>query len=181
MAPPSIIDTNVVALIQYTLKSDDGEVIDTSVGTDPLVYLHGHGNIVPGLEQALAGKKIGDKLSVRVAPEEGYGARDPEGMRSLDRRAFPDNAELEVGTQFMAEMEDGEVVAMWIVDLDDDHVHVDLNHPLAGVHLNFEVEVLGIRQAHEGELEHGHPHGPTGHEGHGHHHGHDHDDHGHAH
>lgn len=178
MAPPSTIDTNVVAMIQYTLKNDAGEILDTSVGQDPLVYLHGHGNIVPGLENALAGKQVGDRVTVSVPPDQGYGVRDADGMRSLDRHAFPPDANLEPGTQFMAEMEDGEVVAMWIMEVDDDHVHVDLNHPLAGMTLHFEAEVLGLRPAMDVELAHGHPHGPTGHEGHGHH---DHDDHDHDH
>ncbi len=182
MAQPSTIAKNVVATIEYTLTNDDGETLDTSVGDEPLVYLHGHGNIVPGLENALEGKKIGDALKVSVPPAEGYGERDPNGLRALQRDAFPPDADIEPGIQFMAELEDDEVVPMWVIDVDNEHVHVDLNHPLAGATLHFEVKVLELRGALEVELAHGHPHGRTGHEGHDHgHEGHDHDHEGHDH
>jgi len=180
MAQPTSISKNVVALIEYTLKDEEGEVLDQSDG-EPLAYLHGFGNIVPGLEEALAGKKVGDRFEVKVAPAKGYGERDDDGLRALERGAFPPEAELVPGMQFMAELEDDEVVPMWVVEVDDEHVHVDLNHPLAGQTLHFDVKVVGLREAHAEELAHGHPHGLTGHEGHGHHDHDGHDHHGHKH
>lgn len=184
MGQPTAIEKNVVATIEYTLTNDDGETLDTSVGDEPLSYLHGFGNIVPGLEAALAGKKIGDHLKVSVPPSQGYGERDESGLRALERDAFPPDAELAPGVQFMAELEDEEVVPMWVVDIDDEYVHVDMNHPLAGATLHFEVKILELREAHESEIAHGHPHGRHGgehHHGHDHGHDHDHDDHGHHH
>lgn len=184
MAQPSAIAKDVVATIEYTLTNDDGETLDSSAGDEPLTYLHGYGNIVPGLEAALAGKKVGDHLKVDVSPAQGYGERDDNGLRALQRDAFPPEAELTPGMQFMAELEDDEVVAMWVVDIDDEYVHVDLNHPLAGETLHFEVKVIELRAASADEVMHGHPHGRDGNDAHGHHHGHDHgddDDHGHHH
>lgn len=176
MGKPTTIAKNVVAVIEYTLTNDDGETLDTSVGDEPLVYLHGHENIVPGLEAALEGKKVGDHLKVDVSPEQGYGERDDNGVRALARDQFPPDAELTVGMQFMAELEDDEVVPMWVVEVDDSEVHVDLNHPLAGETLHFDVKIIELREAHAEELAHGHPHGREGGEHHhGHDHGHDHD------
>jgi FKBP-type peptidyl-prolyl cis-trans isomerase SlyD len=165
---PETIADNVVVTIEYTLKNSAGEVLDSSVGDEPLTYLHGHQNIVPGLEGALAGKKAGDAVSVAVPPEEGYGVRDPGGLRQIERDAFPADAELEPGSQFTAELEDDEVVPLWIVAVDDDFVHVDMNHPLAGETLHFEVKILELREALANELAHGHPHGREGHEHHHH-------------
>ena len=172
---PDIIAANVVVTIDYTLTNNEGEVLDSSVGDDPLTYLQGHGNIVPGLENALAGKRVGESLKVSVPPEEGYGVRDPAGVRALPRNAFPADAELAVGSQFMAELEDDEVVPLWVVELDDETIHVDMNHPLAGETLNFQVEIVELRDASAEELAHGHPHGRDGHGHHGHE---DHDAHG---
>lgn len=165
---PETIADNVVVTIEYTLKNTAGEVLDSSVGDEPLTYLQGHQNIVPGLEGALVGKKVGDVVNVAVPPEEGYGVRDPSGLRQIERDAFPEDAELEPGTQFTAELEDDEVVPLWIVAVDDDFVHVDMNHPLAGETLHFEVKVLELRDAHANELAHGHPHGRDGHSHHHH-------------
>ncbi|MBL8787367.1 MAG: peptidylprolyl isomerase [Deltaproteobacteria bacterium] len=165
---PEIIADDVVVTIDYILRSGGGEVLDQSDAGDPLTYLHGHDNIVPGLEQALTGKKVGDVVQIAVPPEEGYGVRDPEGVRVIDRDSFPPDAELTPGINFVAELEDGEQVQMWVVGVDDDQVHIDMNHPLAGVTLHFEVKVIELRKPLAGELAHGHPHGRTGSEHHHH-------------
>jgi len=159
---PETIANDVVVTIEYTLKNRTGEVLDTSVGDEPLTYLQGHDNIVPGLENALAGKKAGDVVTIAVPPEEGYGLRDPSGTRQIERDAFPEGANLQPGLQFSAELEDEEVVPLWVVAVDDEFVHVDLNHPLAGETLHFEVTVLELRAALPNELAHGHPHGRDG-------------------
>ncbi|HHO53098.1 MAG TPA: peptidylprolyl isomerase [Deltaproteobacteria bacterium] len=153
------IENGKVVTIHYTLTSDEGETLDTSVGGDPLAYLHGANNIVPGLEAALAGRAIGDTVETRVSPEQGYGPRvgEPE---AVPRVAFPEDVELAPGMLFNAETPDGRVVSFQIDRIEDETVYVDHNHPLAGAHLNFSVEVVGIRDASAEEQAHGHPHGP---------------------
>lgn len=156
----SAADGNVVS-IHYTLTVD-GEVVDTSSGAEPLEYLHGAGNIVPGLEAAMNGKQVGDKFSVAVEPGDGYG--DIEGdPRAVPRTAFPADVEPEVGMQLFLRGPDGEPFPVWIAEVGDDEVLLDPNHPLAGETLHFDVEVVGIRAATKDEVEHGHPHGPDGH------------------
>lgn len=156
-----------VVSIHYTLKDDDGDVVDSSSGGEPLDYLHGAGNIVPGLEAAMIGRGIGDKFKVTVAPADGYGEVVGGGPRAVPRSAFPDEVELEEGMQFFVRGPDGEPFPVWVAGVKGDEVLIDANHPLAGENLNFEVEVVGIRDATKEEVEHGHPHGP---DGHGHHH-----------
>ena len=151
-----------VAIIQYVLRDDAGEQIDASTPEDPLPYLHGAQNIVPGLEQALEGKSPGDKISAKIAPEDGYGVRHGPGPRPIPRSAFPDDAPLRPGVQFFAQDEQGQELPLWITDVGDETVHVDVNHPLAGMTLHFEVEVVAVRAATEDEVDHGHPHGVDG-------------------
>lgn len=165
---PQIIADDVVVTIEYTLKNAGGEVLDSSMGDEPLTYLHGYQNIVPGLEAALTGKKKGDVVTIAVPPEEGYGVRDPAAVRELEREAFPPDADLRPGIQFVAELEDGEHMPMWVVAVDDTHVHIDMNHPLAGETLHFEVTVIDLREAGANEIQHGHPHGRDGHDHHHH-------------
>src|SRR5512139_3524218 len=112
---PEIVADNVVVTIAYTLRNAGGDILDSSEGDEPLSYLHGHQNIVPGLEAALTGKKQGEIVKVAVPPEEGYGVRDPNAVRQLERGAFPPDAELRPGLQFIAELEDGEHMPMWVV------------------------------------------------------------------
>lgn len=157
------IENQKVASIEYTLTDSDGNVLDSSDEGEPLSYLHGHGNIVPGLENALEGKSPGDRLSVDVAPEHGYGERDESLVQSIPRSRFPDEG-LEVGAQFHAEA-GGHSHVVTVVDIDDEDVTVDANHPLAGQSLHFDVTVTGVRDATEEELAHGHVH-----DGHHHHH-----------
>ncbi len=159
-----IVDGSV-GLFHYTLKNDAGEVLDSSAGKDPMAYLHGAGNIVPGLERRLAGCQKGDKFDVRIPPGEAYGEREQE-LQEVPREAFPGNVQLHKGMMFQAQTETGEVVPLWVHAVEAEVVVVDPNHPLAGVALNFSVEVLDVRAASEEELHHGHVHGPGGHHHH---------------
>ncbi len=161
---PARIAPGKVVSIQFRLTDEEGELLDQSEESEPLLYLHGSGNIVPGLERALEGKAVGDQLKVRVPPGEGYGDHDPSGVHSAMRSDFPEGEELEEGTQFLAEDGDGNVVPVWVTGVDGDAITVDFNHPLAGVTLDFDVIVAEVRDATEDERNHGHPHGPGGHE-----------------
>jgi FKBP-type peptidyl-prolyl cis-trans isomerase SlyD len=153
----------MVVAIHYVLKDDDGDVLDSSEEGEPLSYLQGAGNIVPGLERELAGKNVGDKVSAVVEPEDGYGERTGPDPQPIPRDQFPDDADLSEGMQFFAQGPNGEQLALWVVDLDDKTVVVDHNHPLAGMTLHFDVEVVSTRPATAEELEHQHPHDPDGH------------------
>ena len=164
MSDTPTIGPNKVVFIQYTLTDDDGEEIDSSAGGPALAYLHGANNLVPGLEKALEGKGLGETFDVTVSAEEGYGERVGPGPQPVPRSAFPEDAELEVGMAFLAEDPEGEQTQLWIVGLEEENVLIDQEHPLAGQNLNFKVEVTAIRDATEEEIQHGHPHGPGGHD-----------------
>jgi FKBP-type peptidyl-prolyl cis-trans isomerase SlyD len=151
-----------VVSIHYTLTSDSGEVIDSSSGADPLTYLQGHGNLIPGLERELEGKQSGEKLSVRVAPADGYGEMDDTLVQDVPRAAFAGAPEIQVGMQFQAQSNHGPRTVT-VTKVETDVITVDGNHPLAGKHLNFAVEIIDVRAASEEELAHGHVHGPGGH------------------
>jgi len=156
------VSNDKVVSIHYTLASQEGEVIDRS-GTDPLAYLHGHHNIVPGLERQMVGKVEGDKFRAVVPAAEGYGERMPDAKQEIPREAFPADAPLREGIQLTAEGPDGQLVELWVLKVDDERVLVDLNHPLAGQTLTFDVEVVAIRDATEEERAHGHAHSGDGH------------------
>lgn len=158
-----IANQHVVA-IDYTLSNDAGEVIDSSAGAEPLVYLHGASNIVAGLENALTGKAVGDELEVSVEPQDAYGEYSAELITNLGREMFEGVDELEVGMQFHASAPDGGMQIVTIRDIDGDQVTIDGNHPLAGQQLNFKVKVVSIREASEEEVAHGHVHGEGGHQ-----------------
>jgi len=160
-----IADGQVVTLA-YTLRSDEGDVLDASTPDDPLFYLHGGENIVPGLEKALTGKSVGFKGNVTVSPAEGYGEREDEEPDMIPRKAFPPGMEIEPGMSFMAEGPDHEHAPIWVIGVEGDNIIVDSQHPLAGKTLHFDVEVIGIRPATKDEMDHGHPHGPDGHSHH---------------
>ncbi|HHH45352.1 MAG TPA: peptidylprolyl isomerase [Gammaproteobacteria bacterium] len=156
------IEAQKVVTLNYTLTDKEGTVIDES-NDSSFAYLHGASNIIPGLENALLGKQAGDSLSVSVSPEEGYGERDASRTQSVPKEMFPQDAEIEVGMQFHAQGPNGETIVVTVTNVEDDTVTVDGNHPLAGVELNFAVEVIEVRDASPEELEHGHVHGPDGH------------------
>ena len=151
-----------VVSIHYTLTNQEGTVLDSSSGSEPLAYLHGFGNIIPGLENALEGKETGEKLSVTVEPEQGYGARDEHLVQAVPRSAFKGVEELAPGMQFQAQGPQGTRLVV-VTQVAQDVVTVDANHPLAGQTLHFEVEVSEVRAATAEEIEHGHVHGPHGH------------------
>lgn len=151
------VEKNKVVSIHYTLKDDNGNVIDTSEGRDPLAYLHGNHNIILGLEEKLEGKKVGDKLHVDVSPEKGYGIVDEALKMVLKKEQFENSDKLQVGMQFQAQI--GNNIAIYtITNIKDNDVFVDGNHPLAGMNLHFDVEIMDIRDATAEELEHGHAH-----------------------
>jgi FKBP-type peptidyl-prolyl cis-trans isomerase SlyD len=153
-----LIGDNLVVSMHYRLTDASGEVLDSSVGSDPLNYLHGAGNIIPGLEQALVGKVEGDSLQVQVEPADGYGELNPELIQVVDRAAFQGVETVDVGMAFEARGPDGAAQRIVVAAVEGDQVTVDANHPLAGQQLNFDVQVVGVRAATEEEVAHGHVH-----------------------
>ncbi|MDO4426764.1 MAG: peptidylprolyl isomerase [Moraxella sp.] len=156
------IANDTVVLFNYTLTNAKGETLDASQGT-PLAYLHGHHNIIPGLESQLAGKSVGDKLVVTVAPEDAYGEYLAEAVQEVPRANFQGVDNIEAGMQFQTQTEDGHVMLVTVKDVTDDVVIVDGNHPLAGETLTFDVEIVEVRAATADEIAHGHAHGAGGH------------------
>lgn len=156
------IAERTVASFNYTLTNDAGEVIDSSAGRSPLAYLHGAGNIVPGLEKEMLGHSAGDVFNVLVAPEEGYGMPNPMMIQVVPKAAFQGVDELEVGMEFQAQTPQGPMSVV-IAKIEGDEVTVDGNHPLAGQTLHFAIEVTNVREASLEELTHGHVHGEGGH------------------
>ena len=152
------IAQNSVVAFHYTLKNDSGEVLDSSEGRDPLTYMHGSGNIIPGLEKELEGKATGDKLQVAVTPEEGYGEIQEGLVQEVPRDAFQGVEDVQPGMQFQAQTQGGPLMVT-VTQVEGDTVTVDGNHPLAGQNLNFDVEIAEVREASEEEVEHGHVHG----------------------
>lgn len=159
----STVAADKVILMHYTLTNDAGEVLDSSRDGEPLPYLHGHANIVPGLEAALEGKAAGEKLQVAVPPKEGYGERHDIPAQPVQREAFPAELEIAPGMQFFAEGPDGSPIPVWVEAVEGGNVMITGNHPLAGETLNFDVEIVSIRDASDDEIAHGHVHGPGGH------------------
>ena len=157
------IEANSVVTLHYTLKDNDGKVIDQS-DDGSFLYMHGAMNIIPGLENALTGKAAGDSLTVNVSPEEGYGVKDPERIQEVPKEMFEGSEEIAVGTQFHAQSPDGQAVVVTVVEVKDEVVVIDGNHALAGVDLNFDVKIMDVRAASEEEIAHGHVHGEHGHQ-----------------
>lgn len=158
-----IIENDKVASIDYTLTNDAGETLDTSIGREPLSYIQGHHNIIPGLEKALDGKTAGEKLTVTVPPEEAYGTSNPSSIQTVAKDVFQGVDNIDVGMQFQSQSEEGHPVVVTVTKIDDDQITIDGNHPLADMTLTFEVEIKEVRDASEEELSHGHVHGPEGH------------------
>jgi FKBP-type peptidyl-prolyl cis-trans isomerase SlyD len=147
-----------VAAIHYTLTDNSGKILDSSSGREPLYYIQGIGNLIPGMEEGLEGKKKGDKFQIKVSPEKGYGVKDPNMLQKVPRSAFG-SQEVKMGMKFHTNQ--GHVVTVTDVSLET--ITVDANHELAGVELNFDVEVMEVREATREEISHGHVHGPGGH------------------
>lgn len=151
------VAANKVVAIHYTLTNSEGQVLDSSQGGNPLFYLHGHNNIIPGLEKQLESCSVGDDFEVVVEPAEGYGERDDNLKQEVPREAFQGVDNIEPGMQFQTEGPGGAMVVT-VVELNETTVTIDANHPLAGVTLNFKGNVESVRDAREEEVEHGHPH-----------------------
>jgi FKBP-type peptidyl-prolyl cis-trans isomerase SlyD len=167
--PVSVVQPNSHVTVEYVLKDDEGEILDASNIEDgePIEYVHGYGMLVPGLEAALVGLKSGEKKQIVVPAEEGYGERDEELMLEIERSEFPEG--VQPGDEFVATSPDGHEVVLHVIEVNEDGVLVDANHPLAGMTLHYEVEVKSIRPATESEIEeagkamdeaHEHVHGP---------------------
>ena len=157
------VDTNKVVTIDYTLRLNNGEVIDSTGDGNPLAFIYGVGGIIPGLEEGLGGLQVGDEKKISIAPENAYGEFDPEGRFDVPRDQLPAD-ELEVGMELIAAEEGSEgYTPVYVHAILEDHVTLDYNHPLAGETLNFDVTIRDIREASKEELEHGHVHGPHGH------------------
>jgi len=156
------IAANKVATITYTLKDNDGVLIDQTDNDAPFAFILGVGSIIPGLEAALEGKRAGDKVSVTIEPAEGYGDRDESMIQVMPKNMFEGVDEVTAGMQFHAQTGEGMSVVT-VTAVEDDNVTVDGNHPLSGITLNFDVDVIDVREPTEEELDHGHVHGPGGH------------------
>lgn len=157
------IDKDMVVSIHYTLKNDNDEIMDSSEGRDPLAYIHGYGYLIPGLEEQLNGKKAGDSLNAMVKPEDGYGLRDDTLVHKVPKANFKGDGELTAGMQVKVETNDGGKIAV-VKSVSGEEVVLDLNHPLSGMNLHFAVQVKDVREATKEELDHGHVHGPGGHQ-----------------
>jgi FKBP-type peptidyl-prolyl cis-trans isomerase SlyD len=151
-----------VVSLDYELHLGDGKVIDASSPGEPMSYIQGEGQIVPGLERALEGLSAGEAKQVVVPPEDGYGEHDARGVQEVPRNAFPQDVQLAAGMELMAQGNQGESVPFVIREVKLESVVIDLNHPLAGKTLHFNVTVRDVRAATEDELSHGHVHGPGG-------------------
>ncbi|MBL6987941.1 MAG: peptidylprolyl isomerase [Methylobacter sp.] len=149
---------NMAVSIHYTLTNDNSEVLDSSIGNEPLVYLHGTGNIIPGLEDALFGKAVGDKFNVRIEAKDAYGEQNDEMIQVIPRAMFEGIDEIEVGMMFHADVSSGSG-EVTIIKIEGDDITIDGNHSLAGMALTFDVEVVDVRPATKEESEHGHIHG----------------------
>ena len=156
------IENQKVVSIHYTLTNEAGQVLDSSENQEPLAYIHGHGNIIPGLENALAGLSKGEKLKVTVEPADGYGERDDSMVQAVPRSAFQGVDDIKPGMQFQAQSPEG-IQLVTVVSVEGDEVTLDGNHPMAGITLIFDVEITDVRDATAEELDHGHVHGPGGH------------------
>jgi FKBP-type peptidyl-prolyl cis-trans isomerase SlyD len=152
------IAPNQVVSIDYELKNDDGEVLDSSAGQEPLTYLHGTGGLIPGLEKALEGKTAEEELEVTIAPEEAYGEFDDTLVQKVTTAAFEGVEKVEPGMQFQAQGNNGELQSITIVAVEGDDVTIDANHPLAGQTLHFAVQIRNVREATDEEKDHGHAH-----------------------
>lgn len=159
------ISKNSVVTLNYTLKNDQGETLDDSQDGS-FLYMHGVGGIIPGLENQLEGKSTGDTLSAHIEPADGYGERDDSMVQVVPREMFDADHPIEEGIQFHAESPEGDTLTVTVTSIEGDDITVDGNHPLAGVALNFDINIVDIREASAEEIDHGHVHGPDGHHHH---------------
>jgi len=158
-----IIAKESVVTMNYTLKNDGGEIIDTSEGREPLVYLHGVGALIPGLEKELEGKVAEDKVAIVITPENAYGTRRDDLVRAVSKDGFQGEEELTEGMRVQLDTEQGPAIAV-VLKISEEEVTLDLNHPLADMTLHFDVEITDVRTATADEIAHGHVHGEGGHQ-----------------
>jgi FKBP-type peptidyl-prolyl cis-trans isomerase SlyD len=156
------IQKDAVVSMHYTVKDAKGELIDSSEGQAPMAYLHGAGNIVEGLEQALEGKSVGDKIDVTLTPENAYGSYQPKLVQQVARKVF-EGATVEVGQRFQVQTSQGPRMVT-VTEVKGDLITIDGNHPLAGQTLHFSVEIIEVRESTAEERDHGHVHGEHGHQ-----------------
>jgi FKBP-type peptidyl-prolyl cis-trans isomerase SlyD len=161
----TVADGKVVVL-HYTLRGEDGVVIESTDGKDPVAYLHGHKNLMPGMERALAGRAVGEKIRAEIAPAEAFGERRGPGPQEVRRKEFPRTITLIPGSRLRVPDSAGNPVEVWVTKVQGSRVWIDIDHPLAGRTLTFEAEVMQIRDPYAEELSHGHAHGAHGHSGH---------------
>ncbi|MFL2958570.1 MAG: peptidylprolyl isomerase [Candidatus Thalassarchaeaceae archaeon] len=159
----SKIEQNTIVSVHYTGTFTDGEVFDSSEGRDPLTFLVGHGQMITGFEQEMLGAEVGEKREFTLTPDRAYGERTDAAIQEVPRDQFPEGMAIEVGMVLGAQSEQGPV-QFSVASIDDEVVTVDFNHQMAGMTLNFSVEVVDVRAASEEELAHGHVHGPGGHQ-----------------
>jgi len=152
------VKKDAVVEMHYTLKNDAGDVIDSSQGKEPMPFIQGHGNIIPGLEKALEGMKVGESCDVSVNPEDGYGEHHAEAIQEIPKEALQGIDNLEIGMQLESQDEQGNPFVVHVQSINEDTVTVDANHPLAGATLHFNVSIEKVREATKDELEHGHVH-----------------------
>lgn len=155
---------NQVVTMNFTLKDDEGNVMDTTSGQEPFSFISGQNQILPKLEEEVGAMLIGSKKDVVLSPEEGYGVYEKEAVRNVKRSEFPQDAELKEGMGFMATGPDGKQYQFFIKGIEGDDIKVDFNHPMAGKTLHFNVELVNLRDATQEELDHGHVHGAGGHQ-----------------
>jgi FKBP-type peptidyl-prolyl cis-trans isomerase SlyD len=152
------VKKDAVVEMHYTLKNDAGEVVDSSKGQDPMPFIQGRGNIIPGLEKALEGMKVGDTCDVSVKPEDGYGVHHAEGIQEIPKEALQGIENLEIGMELQSQDEQGNSFIVRVEEIKDDVVIINANHPLSGQTLHFNVSIESVREATADELEHGHVH-----------------------
>lgn len=156
------IENNTVATVHYRgTLTDDGTEFDCSHGSEPISFLVGHNQMIIGFENGVMGAEVGEKRTFDITPEQAYGEHDPAGVQNMPRGSFP--PDVQVGMTLAAEMEDGNVIPLRIVEIEDEEITVDFNNALAGKNLTFEIEIVEVRAATDTELAHGHAHGPGGH------------------
>jgi FKBP-type peptidyl-prolyl cis-trans isomerase SlyD len=155
--------TNKVISFNYTLKDDEGTILDSSANKEPLTFLSGSQQIIPKLEEALSGMIIGSKKNIKIAAADAYGEYSEDAIQKIKMDQFPKEANIEVGMTYIANSPDGKQMPFLVSEINEQDITVDFNHPLAGKNLEFDVELLDVRDATPEEIQHGHVHGPGGH------------------
>lgn len=157
------IAQNKIVTFNYTLKDDTGNVLDSTEGSTPFSFLSGNGQILPKLENAMEGMLVGSKKNVKISAPDAYGTYNENAVQQVDRTNFPENTDLQPGMQFVANSPEGNQMPFIISEVQDNNIKIDFNHPLAGKNLEFDVELIDIRDATAEEIAHGHAHGAGGH------------------